>query len=641
MDPRDQRALAEYHQHRLVPQARYGTPQTPVRVASLDGQRALIRDLTNDHYYLAIRQPSGSVRYRPLERTPEIHVRGRVPQDRPSVPSRGTPTRTTERPFVPSPEPVQRPPANARPRQSPPPGATPRVPAAPRRTDGGPTMLRPIPPRQRASDVPPPRPAGPDSGRVDAGRYRDQLDRLDHQLRELRDQWSSRRATVRPPASARRPTITDPTDPRFVPPPPGGAELSSMQGRASRLAQERIQAREDAQRYLRRLRRVWRDLAAEVYPIQAPDPAEALRYLDEIVTTEYGVGPRWEMIQRADRERMRRALEFGDRLRRSPFAATLYAGARLSGLSHDDAQAITEDPGYQLTYRILTGLGIDDDDASEYATSVAVVVALIGLAADLRGRRRGSGSRPSPQSTSGAAPLQPNRAQRRAVEAQDRRERRRQQRAEASARRRAEEQARRARDAERRARQSEEATRRALERSRLRRVVRHPNARVQIPNLRRNYARDWGRGSGAEQDYNAEYEATQGFVGVYDPRTGETRIAPSTPNRHGAYSIPPRGWFTRGLGHGELAREMRGADWANGSGLRETDRLRAFTLVREGDGFVIRWHSQTVNGGFNRSRGPGIEPSGSLPTRLRGEVIDAVRYHTRESIRDGRDPEPP
>jgi hypothetical protein len=195
---------------------------------------------------------------------------------------------------------------------------------------------------------------------------------------------------------------------------------------------------------------------------------------------------------------------------------------------------------------------------------------------------------------------------------------------------------RQARDRERAERLRQEATARAIRaqpvRDAVRCQVRYPNARVSVPDLRRDRSADWGEP--AATAYREEYSSTQGYSGVYDPRTGRLVIRPSTPARaYGApFSRPPPGWVIRGGGHLDIAREMSGGTYFPPRSSRA--RLRAFTVVRDGQHFVIRWDSYSVNAAFHRQPPSGMGGARHLPEEYRAEVLAAVRFHTGEYVRD-------
>jgi hypothetical protein len=154
------------------------------------------------------------------------------------------------------------------------------------------------------------------------------------------------------------------------------------------------------------------------------------------------------------------------------------------------------------------------------------------------------------------------------------------------------------------------------------------------PNFDRDYAPDWAH---RPQLYTKRFESVQGFAGVYDPRTGNIIVRPSAPcqpwdltglklykdNKERNQDT----WVRRNGGHEELAPTLD-SEWTNRS--EDVDRLRAFTLIRNGlDGsrreYHIEFFSLGVNGKFKDSGKDSL-----LPAKWRDDVIDAVRYHTKD-----------
>ncbi len=592
MNERDRRALRDFRQHRLVPTPRGRPPAVPQVVAPLGGQRALVRDRATNGYFIAERTRSGAAHYRPLERTPEVHVRGRVPQDRPALGTRavtrapsGRPTPATQ---LGRPQPPRRPRSGAPPRYPIP--VHPQTPPRPTQRNSA----SPVP-ANRVSPQPPPL-QGPTRGRprrgAADGSYRDQLAALRRGREELANNYryaqrgntppalpspgpavadpssprivapqptgaryatatrrpsraslaaAARERSIQRAAEARRraaedlqrlpgPAIREPLAPGFVPPRPTGAAYATSQGRSSRSgigaerrnaararAMEQVaEARQRAIEDWERLQDLWSDLAWLVAPPQLPDPEEALQYLNSEIETEYGTVAVWQMQQRENAARMQRALDFGNLLRESPGAAAIYGTARLAGVSASEAQAITENPGYQITFWVLTAIGVAEEDAETLAATVAVAAALVGLLSQFR---RGRGSR-RPQGHA-AAPPRPNRHEHRAANAIARHAPGRARRqAEARSREARTPRGRRRRNRSRRGRPSETAERRlARRREDARRRLPFPNAQTSIPDLNRQYAQDWGNAE-AVRDYLRYHESTQGFTGIYDPVTG-------------------------------------------------------------------------------------------------------------------------
>jgi RHS repeat-associated protein len=93
----------------------------------------------------------------------------------------------------------------------------------------------------------------------------------------------------------------------------------------------------------------------------------------------------------------------------------------------------------------------------------------------------------------------------------------------------------------------------------------------------------------------SQFQAGQGYSGVYDPATGTLRMQPSTPARN----MPvPKGWVPRGGGHDIVADSFRDAGAPH-------ERLQGFTAIQQEDGSLqTEYLSRSINERYAKSTVP-------------------------------------
>lgn len=204
----------------------------------------------------------------------------------------------------------------------------------------------------------------------------------------------------------------------------------TRQGYSSRTASLAREERARLRRLRHRVRRLLEERVWAENPPRPPTQEEWMREMNELVWTEDGVGPRWQMERRAFRRRLERE---GEALRGSAGFALRYLLVRASGGDHESGMQFAEDPVWDVSYSAARQLGFDPEDSEDIANWIGAAAAVGTLALELLAGRRRGGSR---SSTPRRSTRRTRRARRRQRARRRRRARRRAQRRRAAARRR-------------------------------------------------------------------------------------------------------------------------------------------------------------------------------------------------------------